>query len=77
MIRRLWRALCSGFDGAVLQWRMDTVAVKYPNWEATVRCPQFRLWEMSQPPEIQALVRSRKPGDAIRMLDLYAKAVHK
>lgn len=50
---------------------------KHPNWEADIYAPEggfapdFAAWRTTQPPEVQALGASDKPGDSIKMLDMY------
>lgn len=59
--------------------QLAVVDMKHPDWEETVKTPQFEAWHAKQAPEIQALAKSSSAKDAVRMLDAFkadsAKAV--
>lgn len=49
------------------------VDAKHEGWEETIQTPEFEAWFQKQAPDVQALARSPKARDAIRMLDAYAE----
>jgi hypothetical protein len=50
---------------------------RHPNWREDINTDAFGKWFAVQKPEVQALARSDKGRDAIRMLDLYQEALAK
>lgn len=45
--------------------------LKHDGWEETINTPEFGAWFQKQAPDIQALAKSPKARDAIRMLDAF------
>lgn len=46
---------------------------RHPDWESTIRTPQYEKWIKGQPAEIQQLTRSKLSKDAIKVLDGFSK----
>ena len=51
--------------------QLARIDAKHPDWEASIRTPEFDAWWTKQPQEIQALSASRQASDVIRVLDAY------
>jgi len=43
----------------------------HPDWEDTVKTPDFKAWLTTQPTDVQALAASDKARDAIKLLDAF------
>lgn len=59
--------------GLAKQLREAIVTVAHSNWKADVNTPEFAAWFRGQPQQVQALASSDDPGDAIDMLNRYAR----
>ena len=51
-----------------------TVEFRHPGWQDLTQTPGFVGWVQRQQPEVVKLYSSDKPGDVIRLLDLYKEA---
>ena len=51
--------------------QLARIDAKHPDWEASIKTPEFDAWWTKQPQEIQALSASRQASDVIRVLDAY------
>lgn len=45
----------------------------HPKWQQTTATPEFRSWQKTASPEVQALAKSARAADAITMLNEYAE----
>ena len=53
------------------EFRKEIVSVRHPNWEATVKTPEFKTFFDTLDADTQKKAYSEKPADAIQLLDLY------
>ena len=47
---------------------------KHPEWQETVKTPEFHGWMSGNPREVQMLALSDDPQDAVRLLDLFSES---
>lgn len=59
---------------AKAEWQRELIEDKHEGWVATVNTDEFKAWLPKQTPEIQALAKSDKTKDAVRLLDSYAES---
>lgn len=52
----------------------QAVSAVHPEWDKTVKTPEFTAWMKERPPGIRALFNSHDTGDAIEMLNLYVQS---
>lgn len=52
--------------------QLARIDLAHPEWEDTIRSPEYDAWWKTQPADIKALDHSNKASDVIRVLDAYA-----
>jgi len=58
-------------EDAKVEMEVSFVTSRHPEWEQTVKTPEYLAWRPTATPEIQELFASEKAVDAIKVLDAF------
>jgi hypothetical protein len=70
-------AIAKAQDDVRKEYQEDLVSIVHANWREDINTDAFGEWFKAQTPETQALSRSTKGLDAIKMLNMFHKAQEK